>query len=351
MCTFKKDYLLSVIIPTHNRGEKLKIAADSVVNQSIGFENVELIIVDDASTDKITKEVMLEYQSKYDNVKCVFMDENSKSCSKPRNIGMNHVTSDYIIFLDDDDTYVENAFEIMYNSIQKYDSDLISFSHYTNINGDLIETIQLNENIINMDPLANQKNFDILTSNTGGSCWSKIFKTKFLLDNNIKFIENIKYEDIPFYLKTLRYSHKVTILSEYFVYIYNVRPNTLVSTHDIKAFNDIIESTLAISKYYENIDNINTNIILTLMVSQTLLVFSNLDKNKKENAILRVYELEKKLKQQSQFQMYNERKEVSILNNALMQKKFKKAILLSNIYKKLYNNNFIRSIYKKYRSN
>ena len=125
----------------------------------------------------------------------------------------------------------------------------------------------------------------------------------------------------------------------------------MVSTHDIKAFNDIIESTLAISKYYENIDNINTNIILTLMVSQTLLVFSNLDKNKKENAILRVYELEKKLKQQSQFQMYNERKEVSILNNALMQKKFKKAILLSNIYKKLYNNNFIRSIYKKYRSN
>lgn len=85
------------------------------------------------------------------------------------------------------------------------------------------------------------------------------------------------------------------------------------------------------------------------MFSQTLLVFSNLNKDKKDNAILEVYYLEKKLKQQSQFQMSTERKEVTILYNALIQKKFKKAIFISKIYKGLYNNNFIRSIYKKYR--
>lgn len=235
MCTVKNDYLLTTIIPTHNRGKELKIAIDSIVNQSIGFENIELIIVDDGSTDKITKKVISEYQLKYDNIKCIFINKNSGTCSKPRNIAINNATSDYIIFLDDD-TYIENAFEIMYNAIKKYNSDLIIFSHYTNINGDLIENVQSKEKIINIDPLANQKNFDILTSNTGGSSWSKIYKRKFLLDYNIKFIDNIKYEDIPFYLKILKYSHKITILPQYFVYIYNVKQNTLVSTHDIMLY-------------------------------------------------------------------------------------------------------------------
>lgn len=179
MCSVKNDYLLTAIIPTNNRGKELKIAINSIVNQSIGFENIELIIVDDGSTDEITKKVMSEYQSKYDNVKCIFMNENSGTCSKPRNIGMDNATSDYIIFLDDDDTYIENAFELMYSAIKKYDSDLIIFSHYTNINGDLIENVQSQEKVINIDPLVNQKNFDILTSNTGGSSWSKIYKKNF----------------------------------------------------------------------------------------------------------------------------------------------------------------------------
>ena len=44
MSSLKNDYLVSVIIPTYNAGEKLKNCIDSIINQSLGFKNIELII-------------------------------------------------------------------------------------------------------------------------------------------------------------------------------------------------------------------------------------------------------------------------------------------------------------------
>ena len=117
----RTKYLVSVIIPTYNGGGVLKNAIDSIINQTIGFENIELIIVDDASTDANTKELLLEYQSTYpDNIKCIFLEENSEHPGKPRNIGIDHANSDYIIFSDHDDEYLENAFETLYYSITKF---------------------------------------------------------------------------------------------------------------------------------------------------------------------------------------------------------------------------------------
>ena len=49
------SYKLSVIIPIYNAGQYLKRCIDSVINQSIGFENIELILVDDNSTDDSKK--------------------------------------------------------------------------------------------------------------------------------------------------------------------------------------------------------------------------------------------------------------------------------------------------------
>ena len=59
------DYLISLIIPTYNRPHQLKKSINSIIRQSLGWENIELIIVDDASTDKKTKKIILEYQKKY----------------------------------------------------------------------------------------------------------------------------------------------------------------------------------------------------------------------------------------------------------------------------------------------
>ena len=66
----------------------------------------------------------------------------------------------------------------------------------------------------------------------------------------------------------------------------------------------------------------------------------------KKEAALKLYNLEKILEKEFDFKL-NLGKEVILLNNMIMQKKFKKAIFLSNIYKILYNNTIIQKSYKR----
>ena len=85
------------------------------------------------------------------------------------------------------------------------------------------------------------------------------------------------------------------------------------------------------------------------MIGQLLLIFSNLDNDKSQNTILEIYNLEKYLENKFNFNSTDlGQKELNILNNAIMQKKFRKTIIISNIYKKLYNHNSIQKFYKKY---
>ena len=62
------SYKISVIVPVYNAESDLKSAIESIINQTFGFENIELILVDDASTDN-SKEIIMEYQSTYGNIK------------------------------------------------------------------------------------------------------------------------------------------------------------------------------------------------------------------------------------------------------------------------------------------
>ena len=102
------DYKISMIIPTFNVEDDLKRAMDSLLNQTFGFENIEVLLVDDFSTDN-TRQLILDYANQYDNIKHIFLESNSGSAGKPRNIGIKHATADYIMFLDNDDEYVPEA--------------------------------------------------------------------------------------------------------------------------------------------------------------------------------------------------------------------------------------------------
>lgn len=67
-------YKISVVIPVYNAEEDLNNAIDCVINQSFGFDNIELILVDDASSDN-SKMIIKRYQSKYDNIKLVELEK------------------------------------------------------------------------------------------------------------------------------------------------------------------------------------------------------------------------------------------------------------------------------------
>lgn len=131
------EFKVSIIIPAYNAEKYLAQALDSVANQSIGVENLEVIIVNDASTDG-TCDIIERYCSKYSNFKAIHLDENTGAAWGPRNIALKKASSDYIMFLDADDTYTRDACEVLYSEIVSSDANVAFGRYYRVYDDDLI---------------------------------------------------------------------------------------------------------------------------------------------------------------------------------------------------------------------
>ena len=103
---------VSVIIPTHNRLPMLKEAVDSVLAQD--FEDFELIVVDDGSTDGTAGEVI-----KYGGRVKLLQHKENRGVSTARNSGIFHAKGKYIGFLDSDDLWVKGKLRIQVNFLDE----------------------------------------------------------------------------------------------------------------------------------------------------------------------------------------------------------------------------------------
>lgn len=101
--------MVSVIIPTYNRADLIKRAIMSVLNQT--YSDIEVLVVDDASTDqteKIVKGIKDERLHYYK------LETNGGAC-RARNIGISKAQGEFIAFLDSDDEWMSNKIELQYN--------------------------------------------------------------------------------------------------------------------------------------------------------------------------------------------------------------------------------------------
>src|SRR5258705_10162186 len=91
----------SVVVIAYNDAERLPRAVGSVLNQSLG--DVEVVIVDDASTDATGRLADGLAAAHADRVRSVHLPENSGGCGGPRNVGIEHARCAHVMFLDSDD--------------------------------------------------------------------------------------------------------------------------------------------------------------------------------------------------------------------------------------------------------
>lgn len=121
------EFKFSVLMPIYNVEKYLVDAIDSLINQTIGFEeNIELVIVDDGSPDN-SKDIALKYQEKYPNNIKVFSKSNGGQASA-FNFGLKHLNGKYVSFLDSDDCISSNAFLEVYDFFEEHfdEIDLVS---------------------------------------------------------------------------------------------------------------------------------------------------------------------------------------------------------------------------------
>lgn len=236
-------YKVSIIIPVFNVEKYLSKALDSIISQSLGFENIEVILIDDKSSDNSPK-IMKEYEKKYDNIKCIFCKKGSGFAGKPRNIGLKNATSDYIMFLDSDDYLDKNSCKKLYETITEENADIVSGSYAVkNRKG----AYEFNENpwiltltspkldkevrIKRTRKMLSDPDFKLVVTDLdehkeiigNPNVWGKIFKKSLIEDNDIEFPEDIVAQDSVFLLESLLNAKKIVFIKDIIVYHDNRR--------------------------------------------------------------------------------------------------------------------------------
>lgn len=107
--------LISVVIPTYNRAEMLCECVDSILNST--YENLEIIVVDNNSTDQ-TVDIVQEKYADEQRVKVVALKENLMAAGG-RNEGIKVSTGDYILFVDNDNIVYKDMIELLVNEMEK----------------------------------------------------------------------------------------------------------------------------------------------------------------------------------------------------------------------------------------
>ena len=120
----KNNPLISVMMPTYNNAKYIKQAIESIYAQN--YDNMEIIVVDDGSTDN-TKEILKQYK----NIKYFYMEH--KGISFARNVALKNSKGEYIAFLDSDDYWLPDKLNIQMQYFQEHPDCQIVFTKYKNI--------------------------------------------------------------------------------------------------------------------------------------------------------------------------------------------------------------------------
>lgn len=327
------EYKVSIIVPIYNAEDYLDDTINNVMSQSIGFENIELILIDDCSGDN-SRNIINEYADKYDNIKPILLESNSGHPSYPRNIGLKEVTAPYIIFLDSDDGVYDDYCEILYDAISSSDVDIVGCDRTSKLNGQLYIPNDIHSIDVSTKTLDDDEKMFI-----EHTVWGNIYRTSFFRKNDIKFL-HILFEDVVFSVYCLLKTKKdVIYLPNYPGYIYLIE-NEKSITHKvgIKTLNDFLTAMKLIYNLAKANCSTETKVnLMNKLMNMVFFILSKLD-NKLEG-IKMLYDFEKEL----DFDLNQLSMPFNILNGLIMKRRFRASSVLTTFMGTLYNNKKIRN--------
>ena len=214
--------IISIIVPVYNTERYLLECLNSIMAQT--YENIEIVIVDDASTDN-SRRIITEFQRQDDRIKC-FRHEKNGGISRARNTGLKHSTGAYIAWCDSDDVLHPQFIEWLYSILVKEDADFVEcqcVSDYefspsafheqfdaTVVVGDRIDFIQR-----------------YATHKLQTSLWSKLLKRE--LFDDFCFPVGRIYEENYFYAAVCNRVNRAAYSSAT-LYFYRKRMNSIMNT-------------------------------------------------------------------------------------------------------------------------
>ena len=217
---------VSVIVPVYNVAPYLREALDSVVGQS--YHNLEIIIVDDGSTDG-SSEICDEYLS---DPRVQVIHQENRGLSNARNVGLEIATGAYIAFLDSDDAFHPDFVRKMVDEIGDADVAVCRFEVHQ---GTLESRGQIfprtKEGVYNREEALRA----LVDGRINVSVWNKLYRRE--LWREIRFPDGHNYEDIHTTYRIFDCCERVKVLDQV-LYLYRNRPGSITQVWTRKNIED-----------------------------------------------------------------------------------------------------------------
>ncbi len=225
---------LSMIVPIHNNGKYLKYKCYLSMKYLTCFNDLEIIFVDDGSTDFETLRIIKDILSENQEIVYKRFEVGSGSASRPRNVGMEMATTDFITFLDPDNEAISDGFSIL---LEK----MLEDSSLDMIVGNIVREDNIKRNEINYydkvikvnkgEIIDDTRNVLVETNLTVQSIQALVVKRNILLDNNLKMVEGAAGQDTLFFQELILKCSKVRIINHmihsYYAYVEGSVTNTV----------------------------------------------------------------------------------------------------------------------------
>lgn len=214
------QYKLSIIIPAFNVEKYIGRCLESLINQSL--KDLEVIVVDDASTDSTSKVVDT---FRRENPQIAYIRNKSNlGAGVSRNVGFSVAGGVYVAFLDADDWIDTNAYHRMVDRLDSTAADIAMCGIKTEYGGPFLSNVRYSypiENLISgkfaLKLLCRTDTQDVYVSPMPGN---KIFRKSFLSDYNLLFSTQSLYEDDEFMFRALMYAKSVAFVPDVFQHYY-----------------------------------------------------------------------------------------------------------------------------------
>ena len=239
----KDNYKLSIVVAVYNLEKYLPRCLDALVNQTL--EEIEILCVDDGSTDSAPK-IVDDYAEKYPDKVKAFHKENGGEFTS-RNYGLERAIGEYVTFVDTDDFVEKDWAEKLYTAAKENDADLAVCA---------FERIDLDTNKVTSTDMTNfgrctkEINYnDDFVVFINPAPWNKAYRRELIKD--LRFLPFRGFNDTMLLMEFLTKVKKITFVPDV-LYHYYLRSDSQIHSVNEQDVNNLLKYLLEVKKFYKD---------------------------------------------------------------------------------------------------
>lgn len=240
----EKEPAVSVVIPAHNNEDTLRRCVDSVLIQ--GVPDVEIILVDDASSDS-TPDIIAEYARRYPHIVRSLRFYENKGAGPARNAGMDRACGRYLTFIDSDDMLAEGFLQRGLALMETEQADIVCFDMLVHDKNHQEERWGITEGMWSGKDSLRQ----LLLQNIGGyATYARLYRADHLRHHAVRYSDTRVHEDMFFSVQAFYFSRKTLAIAD-IGYCRYLRPGSLSShTHREAYFTSFTRFASFLTNFY-----------------------------------------------------------------------------------------------------